>query len=76
MSKHNDSRVPDLLLKYRRVFIALLQISLVCFSLFMAWLLRFDFTIPYRALLFVAVPVLILVRLGAMAHFGLFRGWW
>ena len=42
----------------------------------LAWLLRFDFTIPYRSVLFSAILVLVVVRLGAMALFGLFRGWW
>ena len=42
----------------------------------LAWLLRFDFSLPYRSLLFTAAPILIVIRLGAMAYFGLLRGWW
>ena len=68
--------MPDFLLLHRRALIAFVQTSLVCFSLVSAWLLRFDFTLPYRALLFAAMPLLVLIRLGAMAYFGLFRGWW
>jgi FlaA1/EpsC-like NDP-sugar epimerase len=68
--------MPDLLLLHRRAFIAFFQISLVCFSLLSAWLLRFDFSMPYRSLLIAAMPILVLIRLGAMAYFGLFRGWW
>ncbi len=41
-----------------------------------AWLLRFDFTMPYRGVLLAAVPVLLLTRLAAVAYFGLLRGWW
>jgi len=68
--------MPDLLLLHRRAVIAFLQTSLVCFSLLSAWLLRFDFSLPYRSLLITAMPILVLMRLGAMAYFGLFRGWW
>ncbi len=42
----------------------------------LAWLLRFDFSLPYRSLLFTAAPILIVIRLGTMAYFGLLRGWW
>jgi FlaA1/EpsC-like NDP-sugar epimerase len=45
-------------------------------SLITAWLLRFDFTLPHRRILLYALPVLVLIRLGAMAYFGLLRGWW
>lgn len=48
---------------------------IVC-SLVLAWLLRFDFTVPYRPILLAAIPVLVLARLAAMACFGLLRGWW
>src|SRR6266850_2114002 len=76
MSTYERSRMPDLLLLHRRAVIAFLQTSLVCFSLLSAWLLRFDFSLPYRSLLITAMPILVLMRLGAMAYFGLFRGWW
>jgi len=68
--------MPDLLLLHRRAVIAFFQIMLVCSSLLSAWLLRFDFSLPYRSLLIIAMPILVLIRLGAMAYFGLFRGWW
>src|SRR6266699_63752 len=76
MSTYERTRMPDLLLLHRRAVIAFFQISLVCFSLLSAWLLRFDFSLPYRSLLITALPILVLIRLGAMACFGLFRGWW
>lgn len=76
ISAYRKSRMPGLLLLHRRTAIVVVQISLVCFSLFSAWLLRFDFSLPYRSLLLSAMPILILIRLGAMAYFGLFRGWW
>jgi FlaA1/EpsC-like NDP-sugar epimerase len=68
--------VPRCLLGYRSWFIGTFQACLVLCSLFVAWLLRFDFSFPYRPVLLSAFPVLVLVRLGAMAYFGLFRGWW
>ncbi len=76
MSALKNSGMPDLLLLHRKSFIALFQISLVCFSMLLAWLLRFDFSLPYRSLLFTAAPILIVIRLGTMAYFGLLRGWW
>src|SRR6266852_6167311 len=76
MSTYERTRMPDLLLLHRRAVIAFFQIILVCSSLLSAWLLRFDFSLPYRSLLITAMPILVLIRLGAMAYFGLFRGWW
>jgi FlaA1/EpsC-like NDP-sugar epimerase len=76
MSTYERTRMSDLLLLHRRALIAFFQISLVCFSLLAAWLLRFDFSLPYRSLLITAMPILVLIRLGAMAYFGLLRGWW
>jgi FlaA1/EpsC-like NDP-sugar epimerase len=70
------TRKPGLLLLHRRAVIALFQIMLVCFSLVSTWLLRFDFTVPYRTVLLSAFPVLIITRLVTMGYFGLLRGWW
>ncbi len=69
-------KMPLLLLRYRLWFIAVFQGCLVVCSLMAAWLLRFDFTMPYRGVLLAAVPVLLLTRLAAVAYFGLLRGWW
>jgi len=69
-------KMPLVLLRYRSWFIALFQAWLIICSLILAWFLRFDFTLPYRSTLLLAVPVLVLTRLAAMAYFGLLRGWW
>src|SRR6267142_1919235 len=69
-------QMPLLLLRRRPWFIGIFQAWLIVCSLVFAWLLRFDFTLPYRSVLLFAIPVLVLVRLGAMAYFGLLRGWW
>jgi FlaA1/EpsC-like NDP-sugar epimerase len=70
------TRMPNLLMRYRPWFIGLFQACLIICSLMIAWLLRFDFTLPYRLTLLLAIPVLVCTRLTAMALFGLLRGWW
>jgi len=57
-------------------FTIFLQAVLVFCSLTLAWLLRFDFSLPYRALFFAVAPLLISIRLAALGRFGLFHGWW
>jgi FlaA1/EpsC-like NDP-sugar epimerase len=56
--------------------VAGLQALLILGSLVAAWLLRFDFSLPDATLLFSAAPVLIVLRLVAMARYKLFHGWW
>jgi FlaA1/EpsC-like NDP-sugar epimerase len=68
--------MPSLLLRYRPWLTAIFQSWLVVCSLVLAWLLRFDFTLPDRSLLLLAIPILVLARVVAMAYFGLLRGWW
>jgi len=62
--------------RFRAVFIALVQASLIFAALILAWLLRFNFDLPDRTMLFSAAPLLIAVRLAAMARCGLLKGWW
>jgi FlaA1/EpsC-like NDP-sugar epimerase len=69
-------KMSHLLLRRRPCFIAIFQACLAACSLLLAWLLRFDFTLPDRRILFDALPLLVLARLAGMASFGLFRGWW
>ena len=69
-------RQAGLFLKRSAWFIAALQGVLIFCALTLAWLLRFNFLLPYRKLLFSAAPVLIAIRLVAIARFGLLRGWW
>ena len=57
-------------------FVALLQALLVFSALVVAWLLRFDFSLPYRLLLFLTAPILILIRLASLRCFKLHHGWW
>src|SRR5579863_10020165 len=67
---------PRLMLRYKRWSLAVFQASLIVFSLVLAWLLRFDFTLPHRPILIAAIPVLVFVRLSAMAYFGLLHSCW
>ena len=69
-------KMPLLLMRYRPWFIGLFQSCVIICSLIVAWLLRFDFTVPYRSVLVLSIPILVITRLGAMAYFGLLRGWW
>src|SRR6202035_373750 len=64
------------LLRYRAWFIASFQALLIFCALILAWLLRFNFFLPYRMVLLSAAPVLIAIRLSAIARFGLLHGWW
>jgi FlaA1/EpsC-like NDP-sugar epimerase len=68
--------MPSLLLRYRLWFTGVFQGCLIICSLFSAWFLRFDFTLPYRRVLLAAMPILLLTRLAAVTYFGLLRGWW
>lgn len=62
----------------RRSAIWLVQIAIFCFSLFVATLVRFDFSPPrgfFHAVL-LAVPVWIVFKTLTFRAFGLLRGWW
>jgi FlaA1/EpsC-like NDP-sugar epimerase len=64
------------ILHYRTWLVALFQSALIFTALLLAWLLRFDFSLPQRDLLLCAAPLLIAIRLLAIARFGLLHGWW
>src|SRR5580704_14441509 len=59
-----------------RLFAALREVLLVALSVSIAWLLRFDFTLPNPQVLFAAMPILVLLRILGMARFNLFHGYW
>ena len=75
-SRNSVHIVPQLLLRYRPWCIAGFQAWLVFCSLLIAWWLRFDFSLPYRTILFSAAPVLVAIRIATLTYFGLLRGWW
>jgi FlaA1/EpsC-like NDP-sugar epimerase len=57
-------------------FVGAFQAALIFVSLILAWFLTFDFTLPARHLLFYAAGLLIVIRMAAIADFGLLHGWW
>jgi FlaA1/EpsC-like NDP-sugar epimerase len=65
-----------MLLRLRFWFILAFDTILFGASLIGAWLLRFEFTLPRRDILFAALPILVLMRLAALGRFKLFRGYW
>lgn len=65
-----------LLLQRRTWFIAIFQAALVLGALVFAWLLRFDFSMPYRNTLLTAAVALPLIRLSCFYRFNLLHGWW
>ena len=56
--------------------ITLFHFLLITSSAVFAWLLRFDFRLPFPTLLFSCVPALILFRIAALARFNLLHGYW
>lgn len=69
-------QLSHVLLRRSAWFIALVQACLILSGLIIAWLLRFDFSLPYLTLLLATAPILISVRLAAIGIFGLFHGHW
>jgi FlaA1/EpsC-like NDP-sugar epimerase len=62
--------------KQRHIVIVVVQIVLIVLSATFAWLLRFDFAFPQTRLFLLALPLLVAMRLLAMARFNLFHGYW
>lgn len=69
---------PESVLRYRRVIIFWLHIVLFPFVYALAFLVRFDGAVPspFQKLFWATVPLLLLVRLGCFALYGLYNGWW
>jgi FlaA1/EpsC-like NDP-sugar epimerase len=65
-----------MLVKQRPWAVLLLQLGLIFFSLIFAWLLRFEFTLPLRSVLFSAFPLLALMRVAAIFRYNLLHGYW
>ncbi|MGH9493818.1 MAG: polysaccharide biosynthesis protein [Candidatus Sulfotelmatobacter sp.] len=57
-------------------FIGVFQAALIVFCLVLAWFLEFNLTLPHRRLLLSAACLLIVIRIAAIAGFGLLHGWW
>ena len=64
------------IIRYRTLFIVLVQAAIIFLSLLLAYLLRFDFSLPDVHILFSAAAILIVIRMVPIAYFGLLHGWW
>ena len=69
-------KLPQVLFNRRPLFIYIFQTTLVATSLVLAWLLRFDFSLPYRRVLLTSGPLLVVIRLITLRVFKLNHGWW
>ncbi|HEX3070096.1 MAG TPA: hypothetical protein VHX14_16135, partial [Thermoanaerobaculia bacterium] len=82
MNVTTDSRsLPTPLLRTSGVRVAilfLLHTLVFTGSYLLAWLARFDFSVPprYAAVMWSSLPFIVLVQLGVSTMFGFFRGWW
>jgi FlaA1/EpsC-like NDP-sugar epimerase len=76
MAQQIAENLSQKLLRFTVWIIVPFQAALVFCSLVLAWLLRFDFSLPYRSLLFSSAMLLIVIRLAAIGYFDLFHGWW
>ncbi len=76
MKREYLSRLPQFVFHRRPWFIVLFQAAVVSSALVLAWLLRFDFSLPYRRTLLLSGAMLVVVRLLALRLFALNRGWW
>src|SRR5216684_3174347 len=74
--KNPIRNMPQAVIRYRSWLNGAFQAGLIFLSLLLAWLLRFDFTLPYRWHLWSTAPILILIRLATITYFGLLHGWW
>jgi FlaA1/EpsC-like NDP-sugar epimerase len=69
-------RLPQLLFNKRPVIIYAFQTMLVSTSFILGWLLRFDFSLPYRRILVTSGLLLVVIRLITLRLFNLNHGWW
>lgn len=72
------SRPLDLALHQRVVVKFLLHLAIFFFAYSLAYLVRFDFTVPslYVSILWKTIPVLLVAKALGFLAFGLFHGWW
>ena len=76
MKRKYLAQLPQLVSHRRPWFIFLFQAAVVFSSLVLAWLLRFDFSLPYRRSMLLSGVLLVVVRLLTLRLFHLDHGWW
>jgi FlaA1/EpsC-like NDP-sugar epimerase len=64
------------LLRKNSWFVGLFQAVMIFMSLVLAWFLMYNFTLPGRRTLLTAAAILVVIRMIAIARFGLLHGWW
>jgi FlaA1/EpsC-like NDP-sugar epimerase len=69
-------RLPEFVSNRSPVFIYAFQAFLVTCGLVSGWLLRFDFSLPYRRVLLTSGVLLVVLRLIVLRFFKLDHGWW
>ncbi|MDP2865111.1 MAG: SDR family NAD(P)-dependent oxidoreductase, partial [Elusimicrobiota bacterium] len=64
--------------KYGKLMVLLLDAIALSLAYFLAFILRFDFSLPMAQVdnFFITLPVIILLRLSAFYYFGLYNGIW
>jgi FlaA1/EpsC-like NDP-sugar epimerase len=70
------ARLPKFVFHRRPLFIYVFQAVLVINALILSWLLRFDFSLPYRRSLLLSGLLLVGVRVATLRLFDLDHGWW
>jgi FlaA1/EpsC-like NDP-sugar epimerase len=76
MIRKYAARLPQILFNRRPLFIYTFHAALVAGSLILGWLLRFDFSLPYRRVLLTSGLLLVVIRLITLRLFNLNHGWW
>lgn len=76
MMRKNLLQLPQILFNKRPALIYVFHSALVAASLVLGWLLRFDFSLPYRRVLLTSGLLLVVVRLITLRLFNLNHGWW
>jgi len=69
-------KLSQVLFNRRPLFISIFQAVLVIGSFVVGWLVRFDFSLPYRRILLTSGLLLVVIRLITLRLFKLNRGWW
>lgn len=69
-------RLPRIVFLHRPWFVFIFQVAVVFSSLVLSWLIRFDFSLPYRRILLFSGVLLVAVRLLTLTLFHLNHGWW
>ena len=76
-------KIAEIIMKYRLLYknfliVLFADVLLLTGSLFLAYLIRFDFVLPrqYSVLLFQMLPFVLIVKIGCFYFFDLYRGMW